>query len=105
MYNVFEELEVNVIDWATRKGILDDHSTDRKLAQLDKFEEETVEFMDEVRGGNVDKVRDELGDVLVTLTIQANLWGLTLTECLDEAYNKINARSGRMVDGVFVKDS
>jgi len=40
----------------------------------------------------------------VTLTIQANLWGLSLTECLEEAYNKINVRTGRMVDGVFVKD-
>ena len=58
----------------------------------------------EIHEGDVDRVRDEMGDVLVTLAIQANLWGLSLTECLEEAYNKINVRTGRMVDGVFVKD-
>jgi NTP pyrophosphatase (non-canonical NTP hydrolase) len=61
-------------------------------------------MISEVHGGDVDRVRDEMGDVLVTLAIQANLWGLSLTECLDEAYNKINVRTGHMIDGVFVKD-
>ncbi len=103
-YQIFEELEGSVIDWASKKGILDDYSQVRREAQLRKFEEEATEFMDEVKSGNEDKVRDELGDVLVTLTIQANLWGLTLTECLSEAYNKISVRRGRMIDGVFVKD-
>ncbi len=110
MYNIFEELEEKVIDWAHIKGILGDTVSDselegRKLRQLGKFEEESVEFMEAVYSTNVDNVRDELGDVLVTLTVQANLWGLSLTECLDEAYNKISVRTGRMVDGVFVKDN
>jgi phosphoribosyl-ATP pyrophosphohydrolase len=109
MYNIFEELEEKVINWAHVKGILggaisDDDTLKCKMNQLGKFEEESVEFIDAVYSGDVDMVRDELGDVLVTLSIQANLWGLTLTECLDEAYNKISVRTGRMVDGVFVKD-
>ena len=108
MYNIFEELEEKVIDWAHIKGILGDLTgidlKDRKMTQLGKFEEESVEFIEAIYSKNVDEVRDELGDVLVTLTIQANLWGLSLTECLDEAYNKIAVRTGRMVDGVFVKD-
>jgi NTP pyrophosphatase (non-canonical NTP hydrolase) len=109
MYNIFEELEEKVIDWAHIKGILGDLVGDhdlreRKLKQLGKFEEESVEFMEAVYSKDIDKVRDELGDVLVTLTVQANLWGLSLTECMDEAYNKIAVRTGRMVDGVFVKD-
>jgi len=109
MYNIFEELEEKVVNWAYVKGILG-HTEDgpelkeRKMKQLGKFEEESVEFMDAVHSGDVDDIRDELGDVLVTLVIQANLWGLNLTECLDEAYNKISVRTGRMVDGVFVKD-
>jgi len=109
MYNIFEELEEKVIDWAHIKGILGDlvggHDLrERKLKQLGKFEEESVEFIEAVYSKDIDKVRDELGDVLVTLTVQANLWGLSLTECMDEAYNKIAVRTGRMVDGVFVKD-
>ena len=94
MYMIFEELENNVVDWGIRKGILGDLELDseidtRKKKQLLKFEEEAGEMVEAV---------------LVTLTIQANLWGLSLTECLDEAYNKINVRTGHMIDGVFVKD-
>jgi|TARA_R110000787_G_scaffold16601_3_gene50101 NTP pyrophosphatase (non-canonical NTP hydrolase) len=109
MYMIFEELENNVVDWGIRKGILGDLELDseidtRKKKQLLKFEEEAGEMVEAVLENNVDRVRDEMGDVLVTLTIQANLWGLSLTECLDEAYNKINVRTGHMIDGVFVKD-
>ena len=77
---------------------------ERRSKQLLKFSEESQEMVKEIHEGDVDRVRDEMGDVLVTLAIQANLWGLSLTECLEEAYNKINVRTGRMVDGVFVKD-
>ncbi len=103
-YKIFEELEESVIQWAFTKGILGDYSMDRRLAQLSKFEEEASEFMHEVESENPHAIRDELGDVLVTLIIQANLWGLSLSECLEEAYEKISARSGQMIDGVFVKD-
>lgn len=106
---IFEELETSVIDWGNRKGILGTVDSDvevkaRKEKQILKFSEEHDELLEEVLNGDVDTVRDELGDVLVTLCIQANLWGLSLGECLDEAFNKINVRTGRMVDGVFVKD-
>jgi NTP pyrophosphatase (non-canonical NTP hydrolase) len=109
MYNMFEDLENHVIDWGNRKGILGDifeHTdlVERRSKQLLKFSEESQEMVKEIHEGDVDRVRDEMGDVLVTLAIQANLWGLSLTECLEEAYNKINVRTGRMVDGVFVKD-
>lgn len=109
MYKIFEELENEVVDWGFRKGILTDiysnaDLTLRKEKQILKFSEEHDELLEEVLNGNVDTVRDEMGDVLVTLAIQANLWGLSLTECLDEAYNKINVRTGHMIDGVFVKD-
>jgi len=106
---IFEELENNVVDWGVRKGIispldLQSEVEVRKKKQLLKFEEEAREMIEAVYEMDVDRVRDELGDVLVTLTIQAHLWGLSLTECLDEAYNKINVRTGHMIDGVFVKD-
>tara|TARA_R110000764_G_scaffold6741_1_gene24966 strand:- start:309 stop:647 length:339 start_codon:yes stop_codon:yes gene_type:complete len=111
MYKIFEELENEVVDWGFRNGILfrteiysDADIAMRKEKQIRKFSEEHDELLDEVFYGNVDTVRDEMGDVLVTLAIQANLWGLSLTECLDEAYNKINVRTGHMIDGVFVKD-
>lgn len=45
----------------------------------------------------------ELGDVLVTLIIQAQGQGTNLEECLALAYNKIKYRTGKTIDGVFVK--
>jgi NTP pyrophosphatase (non-canonical NTP hydrolase) len=109
MYQMFEDYEIKVIDWANAKGILGglDDAEDiytRVHKQLGKFEEESMEMIEAIDNRDLDKVRDEMGDVIVTLVIQANLWGLSLTECLEEAYNKINVRSGRMIDGVFVKD-
>jgi hypothetical protein len=31
--------------------------------------------------------------------------GLTLEECLESAYNVISKRTGKMIDGQFVKDN
>jgi hypothetical protein len=41
----------------------------------------------------------------VTLIIQAKMQGLDLNECLGSAYNVISKRTGKMVNGTFVKDA
>jgi NTP pyrophosphatase (non-canonical NTP hydrolase) len=109
MYQMFEDYEIKVIDWANAKGILGGLDDDEAIytsihKQLCKFEEESMEMIEAIDNRDLDKVRDEMGDVIVTLIIQANLWGLSLTECLEESYNKVSVRSGHMIDGVFVKD-
>ena len=45
-----------------------------------------------------------MGDIMVTLIIQAKMQGLSLEECLESAYNVITKRTGRMINGQFVKD-
>jgi NTP pyrophosphatase (non-canonical NTP hydrolase) len=62
---------------------------------------EVGELADEVAKGR--DVREELGDVLVTLIMVSALEKTTLTECLRTAVEKIERRSGRMVNGTFVK--
>ena len=47
---------------------------------------------------------DAIGDILVTLIMQAKLWNTNLYDCLNQAYEVISTRTGRMVDGIFVKD-
>ncbi|HCA4871926.1 TPA: hypothetical protein MW058_002733, partial [Enterococcus faecium] len=44
-------------------------------------------------------------DVVVTLIILAMQNDMDLYECLNQAYNEIKGRTGKMVDGVFVKSS
>ena len=42
--------------------------------------------------------------MLVTIIIAARMLELDPTACLDQAYNEIKDRTGKMVDGQFVKD-
>jgi NTP pyrophosphatase (non-canonical NTP hydrolase) len=97
----YRELEALVIAWAAQKGILE-NGTPR--AQAMKTWEETDELITAIENDNREEVIDALGDILVTIIIQAEMQGLKLTECLDSAYNIISQRTGKMVDGQFVKD-
>ena len=47
---------------------------------------------------------DDIGDCMVVLTIIAEQHGLTISNCLEHAYNDIKDRKGKMIDGVFVKE-
>ena len=51
-----------------------------------------------------EEVKDALGDILVTIIIQAEMQGLKLEDCLESAYNVISKRSGQMIGGQFVKN-
>jgi NTP pyrophosphatase (non-canonical NTP hydrolase) len=50
------------------------------------------------------EVKDGIGDTLVTLIILAEMLGTNLDECLQMAYDTISKRTGKMVNGTFVKD-
>ena len=41
---------------------------------------------------------------MVTLIIQAQMWGLSATDCLTGVYKEISQRKGMMVNGKFVKE-
>jgi NTP pyrophosphatase (non-canonical NTP hydrolase) len=98
----YNELEALVITWAHQKGILD-NGTPR--AQADKTVEEVQELIAAIDVNNKAEIEDALGDILVTIIIQAEMQGLELVKCLESAYNVISKRTGKMVDGQFVKDS
>lgn len=97
----YNELQALVIVWATQKGILDKGTP---LAQCGKTFEEVEELETAILDGDKAEIIDALGDILVTIIIQAEMHGLNLIECLESAYNVISKRTGKMVDGTFVKD-
>lgn len=48
---------------------------------------------------------NDIGDIIVVLINIAQRNGLTITDCLADAWDDIKDRKGRMVDGVFVKST
>jgi hypothetical protein len=42
--------------------------------------------------------------MVVVLTNLAHLQGYSIEYCIDEAYSVIAARTGKMINGTFVKD-
>jgi len=113
----YQELEKLVLDWADDKGILEKATPS---AQAEKTEEEVNELLEAVdaqkngleyfinsKGKKVstqEEIKDALGDILVTIIIGAELQGLQLEDCLESAYNVISKRTGKMINGQFVKD-
>lgn len=110
---MFEELEKQVIDWAVEKHI--DIATNWK-PQFSKMQEELYEFKDELMFTDFDESRRsvssdhrkremmEMGDIVVTLIIMAKQRGYDINSCLEMATEKIKNRTGRKINGVFVKD-
>lgn len=96
-----EELQMAVVVWAEKKGIIK-HST--PLKQHIKTQEEVTELLQALVDGNDHDIKDAIGDIVVTLIIQAYLNGTTINECLEQAYSVISKRTGKIVNGLFVKD-
>jgi NTP pyrophosphatase (non-canonical NTP hydrolase) len=110
--NNLEKLEQSVIQWAEDKGIFE-KATPYKQAQKTLEEcgellhaigqqEASTEFSKSYKANC--EVLDSIGDIAVTIIIQAKMQGYTLEECLQSAYDVIKNRTGKMVNGQFVKD-
>ena len=97
----YRELEKLVIDWADNRGIFEKGNT---MAQAEKTHEEVLELISAIDEDNREEIIDALGDILVTIIIQAEMQGLELEDCLLTAYNVISKRKGKMVYGKFVKE-
>jgi len=106
--------------WFHDKGII---ANSTPLKQLNKSQEELTETRDAVvklehfnsefyeslgKIGNMrynlhEEIKDGIGDTVVTLIGVCEMYGFSLEECLQMAYDTISKRNGTMIDGVFVK--
>ena len=88
-------------EWAQNRGLFD--KGDIKT-QLIKLYEESGELSQAVLKNDKAGIIDAIGDSVVVLTNLAYLVGTDIETCINSAYNEISNRTGRMINGTFVKD-
>ena len=96
-----DNLEQLIVQWGEEKGIL---PSPDPLAQFEKTKEEVEELKEAISLQDKPEVKDAIGDIFVTLVMQTKAWGLSMSECVEQAYSQIKDRKGKMVDGQFIKE-
>ena len=89
-------------NWATVRGLYEGGNT---FTQYVKLQEEAGELAKALLTNDHDEINDAIGDMVVVLTNMAHLHGTEIEDCIDAAYNVIAARTGKMINGTFVKDA
>jgi len=88
-------------NWAAVRGIYDEGNT---IVQYTKLQEEAGELAKALLNNDHDEINDAIGDMVVVLTNLAHLHGTEIEDCIDSAYTEIAGRTGKMINGTFVKD-
>lgn len=88
--------------WAHERNLVDGSNPN---AQTVKLLEEIGEMAGGIARKDRSKIMDGIGDAVVVLTILAEMHGVTIEECIETAWSEIKDRTGKMIDGVFVKQA
>jgi NTP pyrophosphatase (non-canonical NTP hydrolase) len=94
--NIFDKIR----SWAMVRGIYDKGNSH---TQYVKLMEEAGELARALLKNDKPEVIDSIGDIVVVLTNLAKLEKLNIEDCIDNAYATISKRTGKMVNGTFVK--
>ena len=87
--------------WAKDRNLYDKGDTKTQFAKL---MEESGELARAILKDDKTEFVDAIGDMVVVLTNLAYLGGTNIEDCIDSAYDVIRKRTGKMVNGTFVKD-
>jgi NTP pyrophosphatase (non-canonical NTP hydrolase) len=87
--------------WAETRGLYDKGDP---MVQYVKLQEEAGELAKALLKDDQPEVIDAIGDMVVVLTNLAHQRGVYIEECIQSAYEVINKRTGKMINGTFVKD-
>jgi len=91
----------NIREWAENRGLYDKGDP---MTQYVKLQEEAGELAKALLKKDEPEVIDAIGDIVVVLTNLAHLKGYHIEDCIRSAYDVINKRTGKMINGTFVKD-
>lgn len=98
----FIELFNYIYLWGIDRGITVENGASG-LSQIKKLREELDELEEGLQTGDIPKIRDSIGDLIVVLQQIARLENLSIQVCLEDAWEDIKDRKGQMKHGVFVK--
>lgn len=99
----YNELELNIVRWSEDRGII--QNSDAKTQLLKAFEE-MGELASGINKKDMALIKDGVGDVVVCLINVCAILDISITECLQIAYDEIKDRKGYLnKDGVFIKDA
>jgi NTP pyrophosphatase (non-canonical NTP hydrolase) len=87
--------------WAHDRGLYEKGNT---MTQYVKLQEEAGELAKALLKDDQPEVIDAIGDMVVVLTNLAHQRGVYIETCIQSAYEVINKRTGKMINGTFVKD-
>ena len=91
-----------IINWAVARNLVEGATP---AAQFEKLAEEFGELGRALIEDDQAKFEDAVGDMVVVLTILAAQRDTNIEKCIAGAYDEIKDRTGKMVDGKFVKDA
>jgi len=91
----------SIRNWAKVRDIYE--NGDAKT-QYVKLQEESGELAKGLLKDDQAEIVDAIGDMIVVLTNLAELRNVKVETCIASAYNQISNRTGKMINGTFVKD-
>lgn len=98
----YADYEIRIIQWAEARRIIPNSTP---ATQLLKCMSELGELADATIKGDVDGIKDGVGDVMVCLINYCALQDINLVDCMAGAYDEIKHRRGTLLpNGVFVKE-
>jgi len=95
-----QQLIKKVVQWHHDRNLIEG-SSDKD--QTLKLLQELGELSDSVCKGK--DIKDDIGDMLVVMLNITTRNNVSLEDCLARAWQDIKDRKGRMVDGIFVKET
>ena len=88
-------------DWAKDRNL---YQKGDSKTQYVKLIEEAGELAQALLKQNKPEIKDAIGDMVIVLANLSELEGFRIEDCIDESFNVISKRTGKMVNGTFVKD-
>ena len=88
-------------DWAKDRNL---YQKGDSKTQYVKLIEEAGELAQALLKQDKAEIKDAIGDMVIVLANLSELEGFKIEDCINDSFNVISKRTGKMVNGTFVKD-